>query len=221
MMSYRFLTIAGLALVGSSVVTLPAKAQGLLDLGRAFIGLPAEDKPPIEYRERAPLVVPPGQNLRQPSRAGAPDERRANWPQDPDVLARRKAAEQANKQPLFDTVTSRSGQVTRPLTPQEIRAGRVAGQEVNTTPQTGLLDERSRANVYGGITTLRELDKKSASTAVVDAREEPKREYLTDPPTGLRRPADNAPFKATREGALGAQQAPSPFDIFKEGPNTR
>jgi hypothetical protein len=220
-MTYRVVAFAGLVLAGVSVASVPAKAQGLLDIGRMIIGLPAEEKPALDYRERAPLVVPPSQNLRPPVDAAAPDQRRANWPQDPDVVARRKAAEEARKPVFVDSITGREINPSRRLTADEIRAGRVAGQEVVRTPQQ-FQDDRSRANVLGGLATLREMDRQSAGTNDGSIpRAEPRREFLTEPPTGLRRPADNAPFRATREGDLGTRKEPSPLDIFKEGPNTR
>ncbi len=224
-MTYRMVAIAGLAVAALSVAPVPAKAQGLLDIGRIILGIPAEEKAPIEYRERAPLVVPPSQNLRAPVDAAAPDQRRANWPQDPDVAARRKAAEDARKPVFVDSISGREMNTgtSRRLTVDEIRAGRVAGQEVVRVPQQ-MIDDRARANVMGGLTTLREMDQQIAGAPGADgsiARTEPRREFLTEPPSGLRRPADNAPFRATREGSLGVRAEPSPLDIFKEGPNTR
>lgn len=222
-MNYRVLLVAGTALVVSTFGSAPVKAQGLLDLGRLIIGLPAEEKDPIDYRDRAPLVIPPGQTLRPPQEAVAPDQKRANWPQDPDVLERRKAAEEARKPRSIDSVVGRDGTVTRRMTVQEIRAGRVAGQEVVTAPQQ-LQDDRSRANIYGGLTALREMDRTSAQnrdTAGNLSREEPRREFLTEPPTGLRRSADNAPYRATREGGLGVAKEANPYDIFKQEEKSR
>ncbi len=203
-----------------------ANAQGLLDIGRFILGLPPEEKEPIDYRERAPLVVPPNQQvLRPPMEPRQADGRRANWPQDPDVLARRQKAEEARRPVMVDSVTGREMPSPRRMTPDEIRAGRVAGAEVprgNAVPQQAN-DPRGPMNVFGGLATLREMDRRDATSRAGNelAREEPRREFLTDPPTGLRRPSEKAAFRATREGQVGAQQMPSPFDIFREGPNTR
>src|ERR1700735_2496034 len=41
----------------------------------------------IDYRERSPLVVPPGPDLPPPASASA-DAQIANWPKDPDERAR-------------------------------------------------------------------------------------------------------------------------------------
>lgn len=220
---------AGLALAAPLAAPLaiaPAQAQGLLDVGKFLLGLPTgDDKAPIDYRERAPIVVPPSTNLRPPAEAAAPDQRRANWPQDPDVLARRKAAADAGKPVMVDSVTGHEiGGPVRRLSPQQIRDGRVAGQEVGGVAQRPRYDDKDFHNVMGGLTTLREMDKQSSATASADGnldRTEPKREFLTDPPGGLRRPADNAAFKATREGEVGPRKDPHPLDIFRDGPNTR
>jgi len=219
-MSLRRLTMAGVAALGVITATAPAKAQGLLDLGRALLGLPGEETPPIDYRERPPLVVPPSKDLRPPAQATAPDQRRANWPQDPDVLARRKAAQEARAPVSFDSLTRGEDQPTRRMTAQEIRAGRVAGQEVNRTP-TIVIDDRERSSPFGGAAALREMDKRSAEEAASLERVEPRREFLTDPPVGLRAPSANAPVKATREGSLGAAQPASPYDIFRPEQKTR
>ena len=223
----RYLPVLALALSAATFSAAPVQAQGLLDFGKILLGLPTDAKDPIDYRERAPLVVPPNQNLRPPSEAGDVAQSRANWPQDPDVLARRKAAEDARKPVMVDSVTGRDGTVGRRMTIQEIRAGRVAGAEVPKVPQPVILNDRDLHNVHGGVTTINELDRLSAQQQAANAagnrdpRSEPQREFLTDPPSGLRRPSEKAAFRATREGGLGATPAPSPMDIFKEGPSTR
>ncbi len=222
-MKLRILSALAFAASAATIAApSPASAQGLLDIGKFLLGVPADEKPPIDYRERAPLVVPPSTNLRPPVENGAPDQRRANWPQDPDVAARRKAAADARKPVMVDSVTGHEiGGPVRRLTPEQIRAGRVAGQEVTTVPQRPRYDDKDFHNVMGGLATLREMDKQTAASDGNLDRLEPRREFLTDPPVGLRRPADNAPFRATREGALGPRAEPSPMDIFRDGPNTR
>jgi len=222
-MKFRIIA-AGFALA-APLASAPAQAQGLLDIGRFMLGLPAEEKPAIDYRERAPIVVPPQMTMRPPADAAAPDQRRANWPQDPDVMARRKASADAGKPVMVDAVTGHEiGGPVRRLTPAQIRDGRVAGQEIGGVAQRPRYDDKDFHNVMGGLTTLREMDKRSEATASADGsldRSEPRREFLTDPPTGLRQPAANAAFKATREGDLGARKDPHPLDIFRDGPKTR
>jgi hypothetical protein len=225
-MTQKSMVIAALAVAAFGAQVPAAQAQGLLDLGRVILGLPTEQKDPIDYRERAPLVVPPSSNLRAPADARPADQRRANWPQDPDALARRQAAEEARRPMMVDSITGREVAPTRRMTLEEIRAGRVAGAEVpgrNEIPAQPM-DSRGPINIFGGLATLREMDNKDRASGRSPgdlARVEPPREFLTDPPGGLRRPADNAAFRATREGQVGPRRDPSPFDIYREGPNTR
>jgi hypothetical protein len=226
-MKTRYFSLLAFVFSATTLSAVPVQAQGLLDFGKILLGLPTDTKDPIDYRERAPLVVPPNQNLRPPSETADVAQRRANWPQDPDVLARRKAAEDARKPVMVDAVTGRDGTIGRRMTIQEIRAGRVAGAEVPKVPQPVILNDRDLHNVHGGVTTINEMDRLSAQQQAAntagnkDARAEPQREFLTDPPSGLRKPSEKAAFRSTREGSLGPTALPSPMDIFKEGPSTR
>ena len=60
----------------------------------------------VEYRERAPLVVPPSRNL-PPPQSEAPSARNPAWPKDPDVARRKEAtaAEKAKLRSSVDNVT--------------------------------------------------------------------------------------------------------------------
>ena len=79
------------------------------------IGL-TNDAPEIEYRERSPLVVPPKIKLPKPKETASANS--AAWPKDPDI-ERKKAAEAEANAPMIDS--------SKPLTIQEIRAGRKPG----------------------------------------------------------------------------------------------
>lgn len=78
----------------------------------------------IEYRERAPLVVPPSRDL-PPPQAEGPTTRTADWPKDPDVQRRKEAtaAEKAKLRRTADTAADES----RPLRPDELEKGRGSG----------------------------------------------------------------------------------------------
>jgi hypothetical protein len=202
--------------LAAGLMLAPAvQAQGVLDLGRMILGLPSdEQKPQIDYKERAPLVVPPSQNLRPPAEALPADQRRANWPQDPDVLARRKAAEDARR-PIFVPNDRELGRV---MTPAEIRAqGRTANGVPSATVQAG---NPERPDLLGGIANLRSQAARQKTEVEVYA--EPPREYLTDPPRGVRAAAGNAPVRATREtGTSGDFERPDLLAITRDGPRTR
>src|SRR5690242_13963355 len=59
------------------------------------IGIIHKEKEPIIYNERAPLVLPPKMDLQPPVASNGAETGNANWPKDPDVAARRKAAAEA------------------------------------------------------------------------------------------------------------------------------
>jgi hypothetical protein len=86
------------------------------------VGIIPKDKPPIEYRERPPLVVPPKLELRPPVASGSVGARAANWPQDPDMLARREEEEDARR-PAGERRADRGSRINATMTSEEIRAG--------------------------------------------------------------------------------------------------
>ena len=152
-------------------------AKGVLMFG---ITSSPEEKPQIDYRERAPLVLPK-------DRAGLPPPaqraRRPDWPNDPDVAARAAAA--ASARAPRSTVPGQSTQVSA----HELAAGRVIGGGAADT-QT---EEGCRG--YGGDRgctwmnpdRLRSLGVKREEKAALPVGSEPDRAYLTQPPKGYRR----------------------------------
>lgn len=90
----RLVSRAGLlpvsAMLGFAAMALPAGAQQngvsqqIDDIRNAF-GF-ARDRPPIDFSERPPLVVPPNDNLPPPASTAA-----TLGVNDPDLIARRKA----------------------------------------------------------------------------------------------------------------------------------
>lgn len=176
----------------------PALAQSSepLDLVLQTLGLQEAERPEIDYRERAPLVVPPATTLVPPQdklSAGTP-----RWPQDPEIVRKKKALEDAkkpkypvndgDKRELRDEFasslrTAPAGRRLQPRTAEE--------QQRNTD---GLRD--NPREVFGFITTL-VAPKEEESTQYV----EPPREYLTDPPKGMRSAAGGFDVRATPERA--------------------
>ncbi|MGL4727676.1 MAG: hypothetical protein ACRCWO_02870 [Bosea sp. (in: a-proteobacteria)] len=166
------------------------------------IGVLPAPQDDIQYRERAPLVVPPATGLRTPQAPTA--ERRANWPKDPDVEAR-KAAARDSLLPATEREKYIQGQ--RPLLSQEeIRRGRIQGG-TPTTPYRSQFDESPFETMTAPIIQGRELAARRAANAVdsVKLGQEPPRRYLSDPPEGLRKPAGAGEFTRTRE-------APAPVE---------
>jgi hypothetical protein len=183
MIPVRHLGLVLTGLLAAASFSAPAKAQGVLDFARNIFGI-QDEKPEISYPERAPLVVPPNLQLRQPQQpasAGNP-----NWPKDPDVESRRAAAEAArNPSPEARGLTRNPM-----LSVDEMRAGgrRGAAPAAASEPNWA---ERPLLSVQ----EMRELDARgrAAMQAPVVSGVEPPRRYLTDPPTGYRKPAAGAP----------------------------
>jgi len=73
----------------------PASAQSILESipmkgALSTLGIIAPDRDPIEYHERAPLVVPKTMTLPPPAAPQA-SARNAAWPVDPDLARKAKA----------------------------------------------------------------------------------------------------------------------------------
>src|SRR5215204_6500934 len=88
------------------------------------VGIIPKERPRIDYRERAPLVLPPKLELRAPARAAEVDAG-GNWPNDPDVVASRKDAFEA-RAPEVLTERYRNSEGKR-LSIDEVMAGRRVG----------------------------------------------------------------------------------------------
>jgi hypothetical protein len=204
------------AVVLSLFAPLPAKAQGILDLGKMLLGI-EDEKPEIEYRERAPLVVPPKTELPAPrERASASNP---NWPKDPDVEAR-KAADAARRAPRPETQGPKSDR----LSIEEMRAGRKAGAGLPGEPSAGPSQSvyPSSPNNPGAQwihpDELRAISNRAAAvTAAQASGVEPDRRFLTDPPRGYRKPAPGAPVAAPRDTTpITTMEREDPFAVYRK-----
>ncbi|MCO5092296.1 hypothetical protein [Bosea sp. (in: a-proteobacteria)] len=152
----------------------------------------------IDYRNRAPLVVPPNSTLPPPQQAAS--ERNAAWPNDPDVQRRR---DEANPAP-FTTVL---GLQSNPrMSPQEIRRGRTTRQP---TGSASTLGDSAYDTAIQPIRVGREL---AARQNQIDQDAlaygaEPPRRTLAEPPAGYRRPASTAPLGPGQAGPVEDKQA--------------
>jgi hypothetical protein len=140
-------------------------------------------KPPIDYRERSPLVVPPNPEELPPPDSGAAANLGPSWPNDPDV---RRRAERAGQKRTADD--------GRPLSPDELRRGRTARRAADA-PVSREPDERpglpSEYGYRGGLWgTLFGGGKQEDTTFQGEAP----RASLTEPPPGYRTPAPTAPY---------------------------
>jgi hypothetical protein len=171
---------------GLLLAASPAFAQeGVLfqNLMKGVIGGGAEND--IEYRQRPPLVVPPGSALPRPQEPSS--TRNAAWPNDPDV-ARKRADNAAARVPAGTNEKYRNNPV---LSQEELRRGRIARGEI--APVTS--EEHSNYNnQIAPIRIGRDLAARRNQTELdtLAYGQEPARRLLSEPPVGYRRPAGSA-----------------------------
>jgi hypothetical protein len=168
------------------------------------IGIIPKDKPPIIYNERAPLVLPPKMDLPPPVPSNGAEANNANWPKDPDLAARRKAAREA-KTPYTETELYKLSEGKR-LSIDEIRAGRNPNSR-NSLPEPsgGWATENSRMTPD----ELRSFSTEKKAELQGDGLE---RRYLSDPPQALLKAAPGAPVRATADPIpMGNPDSPQAF----------
>lgn len=189
----------------------PAQAQeqerSLTENILGGIGLVAPTPPDIEYRERAPLVVPQSAEVLPPPRSA--EEMAANpaWPKDAEEVARQKQA-------AIDAKTGKQhtrydGLDPRPLKPSEVEGGKRSGavqgsgfglKDGDNHLSPGQMEFKGWGNLWNG-----GKEKPLTFTG------EPEREALVQPPPGYQTPAPNAPYGTVEKKNQG-WKLPSWFD---------
>src|SRR6266852_405126 len=162
------------------------------------LGLSRSGDGMIEYRERAPLVVPPSREL-PPPRDEADVSKTPAWPKDPDV-ARRKQDLSAEKARLKGNLSVE--EQARALRPDELDkpgAGekksadaKGAGKSPEDTsrplmpPDLGTKTEKIFGSIWSSFTP--------AKPESAPFTGEPPREAMTAPPSGYQTPSPNYPY---------------------------
>ena len=151
------------------------------------------DPPPIAYRERSPLVVPPKLDLPTPQQPAS--QRAAAWPTDQEVVRARKKAEQNARAKNLD---ANGNEV---VTAQQLREGRTTTKPTGPVNGPGapcsmdpFAESRCTAEELWGALSVKSQKKESLD---LQAGVEPEREFLTQPPKGFLKPTQNV--KATFE----------------------
>jgi hypothetical protein len=161
------------------------------------LGLRKDEGAGINYRERSPLVLPPGTETKLPTpQSDSAAKKAAGWPDDPDIkqAKQRKEAERKRK-PMEPGVDD------RPLPPSQL-GGPTVGSKAGEAP--GRSVEGSSAP-----STNAELGSKGFSS-MLDSIWAPKEEYkpftgepprasLTEPPAGYRTPSPTQPYGVGRD----------------------
>ncbi len=181
------------ATIGAALlaVSVPANAQEEEDNGYdiqiirrvlSAVGL-RDDRPPIDYRERSPLVVPPSTSLPPPMSGNV---NAANWPVDPEIQEQRMRktaakAPGATGDPVVDD--------GKPLLPSELAKGR-AKRGVAPGPTTEFPNvsqkELGTPNVFSFFSKAISPGDKEESKPFT---QEPPRTSLLEPPPGYQTPA--------------------------------
>lgn len=202
--------------------TVPARAEedvpfdtkilrGLLE----SLGL-KKDGEPINYQERAPLVIPPTTALPPPEKSDAVIANNPAWPKDPDVERKKleAARERANAHVSADEQIRNEA---RPLRPDELTPGpkprgmRRAGKGDLTAGTFSESNQRvspSELGYNGGLFNNmfgRRDDDVGKFTG------EPARTSLTEPPPGYQTPSADQPY-----GLSARTTAPKATDYFTE-----
>jgi hypothetical protein len=174
------LASAAIALAASAAPALAQDDIGSNPITELFdsFGLGTKEKPDIEYRERAPLV-PPSSTAALPAPQAKTSARDAQWPTDPDVVAREERKRQ-NDKVMTETYSYQMDRSPR-VDPDELGNRRVRGASVARTGTDATQGDnkiiRAEPDELAGRSIRDPQAEAGASSAVTRGR-------LTDPPTG-------------------------------------
>jgi hypothetical protein len=154
----------------------------------------------IDYRERAPLVLPPNRSLPPPQSETTGSIKNPAWPSDPDVNRRKQeaAAEKAKLKGVAISVEEQS----RPLRPDELNVRRGSGDGVEPASSKGpavSVEDSQRAlrpDELGAKNPFASLFSSVGSQKVETApfTGEKPRTSMTEPPTGYQTPSPAQPY---------------------------
>jgi hypothetical protein len=161
----------------------------------------------IEYRERAPLVVPPTRDLPPPQTVD-PAAGNPAWPVDQDEKRRREAAKKRKNDKPFDWTD-----LSRQLGPAEMEKGAATAKDTALSKRSAETPEQYqqqyspsklgyKGGLFGSMSDFFSGNNKD-ETAKFEA--EPPRASLTDPPVGYRSPSPNQPYGVRSDGWRKAQ----------------
>jgi hypothetical protein len=164
------------------------------------IGLRNGQEAGIEYKERPPLVVPPGRDLPAPVTAGSLAATNPAWPVDPDEQ-RRKAQRKAKAERKRYNPDPTTGPAGDPLKPDELAAGKTDKPAMKTSqgdasqhsPEMTPSQLGFSPGMWSGLLGLGKVFGKETPETATFVRE-PSRNALTDPPVGYRTPSQAQPY---------------------------
>jgi hypothetical protein len=204
----------GLAL-GIAVLALPAPARAgdddtpidtkILQGVMHSLGLKDGTETGIDYRERAPLVLPSNKDLPPPQNGDSVIANDPAWPKDPDI-ARAKALKKMNEAHRADS-SERLDAHSRPLLPSQLEPGGQANgiyrgpqgadnasASANGTSRLAPNELGYKGNFFGSMFGHGEENAKFTG--------EPPRASLTDPPAGYQVPSPDQPYGMGKAGPI-------------------
>lgn len=187
------------SLTAAALTDVQAQEGELIKNFLSGIGVLPEEKDAIRYQERPSLVLPPRMELRAPLPPGSAQARNPQWPNDPDVVERRRREAEA-RTPITDSERHRMLNGNARLSVEEMRAGRRAGAEIPTAPVS-----RSDNAHWINPDVLRAQENQVSPSQVAGAGDASGRRSLTDPPSTYRR-------SATGQAIRGSFEAPNRED---------
>ena len=163
------------------------------------LGLRRDGESGIDYRERAPLVVPPSRDLPPPRDEAEVAAKTTAWPKDPDV-ARRKQELAAEKARLKGNLSVE--EQMRVLRPDELdKPGRGEKKSADAKGAGQSAEDTSRPLMPSDLGTKTEKIFGSIWSSFTPAKPEqapftgePPREAMTAPPSGYQTPSPNYPY---------------------------
>lgn len=163
------------------------------------LGLSRSGDGMIEYRERAPLVVPPSRELPPPRDEAEVAAKTPAWPKDPDV-ARRKQELSAEKAKLKGNLSVE--EQARALRPDELdKPGAGEKKSADAKGAGKSPEDTSRPLMPSDLGTKTEKIFGSVWSSFTPAKPEsapftgePPREAMTAPPSGYQTPSPNYPY---------------------------
>jgi hypothetical protein len=153
----------------------------------------------IDYRERAPLVLPPNRALPPPQSEATGSIKNPAWPVDPDVK-RRKQEAAAEKAKLKGGISAE--EQSRALRPSELNARRAPGEggdggangparSVEDSQRLMSPSELGTKNPLGSLFSSFSPNKKTETAPFTG---EPPRASMTEPPSGYQTPSPSQPY---------------------------
>jgi hypothetical protein len=196
-LAQRLLTAGGIAALGFALSgclagttygtgTTPGK-QTIRDIA-GIVALGGNDRPPIDFSARPPIVAPPSTAALPPPKDPAPAVADANWPNDPDANAKAKLAASADTplSPDWQRANAKDSQFRLPPQPADTKPFHMKDRNEMAQEAIGNPAQDAAAKKLFA-------DARRSQNGSVDANGAPVRRFLTEPPATYREPDPTAP----------------------------